>query len=185
MYCVFLGKAVQTVNPPSGSVGLSQLSATGTPSSSTFLRGDNSWVAAGGANTPAFFAKVNASNSTTDSVPTKMTFATEVFDTDNAYDTSTSRFTVPSGKAGKYFIYSAVRVDSATDSEIYDITIRKNGSGVLQHSANQYRYTSAYVSGVLDLAVSDYLEIYVQLQNNLSIRNEPTGVYFGGYKIIE
>ena len=24
MYCVFLGKAVQTVNPPSGSVGLSQ-----------------------------------------------------------------------------------------------------------------------------------------------------------------
>jgi len=43
MYCVFLGKAVQTVNPPSGSVGLSQLSATGTKSSSTFLRGDNTF----------------------------------------------------------------------------------------------------------------------------------------------
>ena len=26
MYCVFLGKAIQTVNPPSGSVGISQLS---------------------------------------------------------------------------------------------------------------------------------------------------------------
>ena len=43
MYCVFLGKAVQTVNPPSGSVGLSQLSATGTKDATTFLRGDNSF----------------------------------------------------------------------------------------------------------------------------------------------
>jgi hypothetical protein len=54
MYCVFLGKAVQTVNPPAGSVGASQiadgsialgkLSATGTKDSTTFLRGDNSFA---------------------------------------------------------------------------------------------------------------------------------------------
>jgi hypothetical protein len=44
MYCVFLGKAVQTVNPPSGSVGISQLSATGTKDSTTFLRGDNTFA---------------------------------------------------------------------------------------------------------------------------------------------
>ena len=43
MYCVFLGKALQTVNPPSGSVGLSQLSATGTKDATTFLRGDNTF----------------------------------------------------------------------------------------------------------------------------------------------
>ena len=43
MYCVYLGKAVQTVNPPSGSVGISQLSATGTKNSTTFLRGDNTF----------------------------------------------------------------------------------------------------------------------------------------------
>jgi len=48
MYCVFLGKAVQTVNPPSGSVGLSQLSATGTKNATTFLRGDNTFAEAGG-----------------------------------------------------------------------------------------------------------------------------------------
>jgi len=68
MYCVFIGKAVQTVVPPTGSVGTSELaalavtnakvaddaigvdelSATGTASSSTFLRGDNSWTAPGG-----------------------------------------------------------------------------------------------------------------------------------------
>ena len=67
MYCVFLGKAVQTVNPPAGSVGASQitdgsialakLSATGTKDATTFLRGDNYWGAiASGDNTPSFFA---------------------------------------------------------------------------------------------------------------------------------
>ena len=44
MYCVYLGKTVGTVNPPNDSVGLDQLSATGTPSSSNFLRGDNAWA---------------------------------------------------------------------------------------------------------------------------------------------
>ena len=44
MYCVFLGKAVQTVNPPNASVGLSQLTATGTTSATTFLRGDNTFA---------------------------------------------------------------------------------------------------------------------------------------------
>jgi len=32
---------------PASSVGITQLSATGSPSSSTFLRGDNSWASAG------------------------------------------------------------------------------------------------------------------------------------------
>jgi len=47
MYCVFLGRAVATNAPAAGSVGLSQLSATGTKSSSTFLRGDNTFATAG------------------------------------------------------------------------------------------------------------------------------------------
>ena len=37
-----------TIAPSPGTVGLSQLSASGTPSAATFLRGDNTWAAAGG-----------------------------------------------------------------------------------------------------------------------------------------
>ena len=58
MYCVYLGKAVQTVNPPNGSVGtaqiadssvsLAKLSATGTKDSTTFLRGDNTFAEVSG-----------------------------------------------------------------------------------------------------------------------------------------
>ena len=57
MYCVYLGQALQTVNPPNGSVGASQiadgsialgkLSATGTKDATTFLRGDNTFASAG------------------------------------------------------------------------------------------------------------------------------------------
>ena len=45
LYVVYMGKAVGTVNPASGSVGMGELSATGTKNSTTFLRGDNSFVA--------------------------------------------------------------------------------------------------------------------------------------------
>ena len=45
MYCVYIGRAVGTINPASGSVGVGELSATGTKDSTTFLRGDNSFVA--------------------------------------------------------------------------------------------------------------------------------------------
>jgi len=43
VYVRYLSTTLQSVAPIQGSVGISQLSATGTPSASTFLRGDNSW----------------------------------------------------------------------------------------------------------------------------------------------
>ena len=46
-YVRYLSTTLQTFAPSQGTVGLTQLSATGTPSTSTFLRGDNSWAAAG------------------------------------------------------------------------------------------------------------------------------------------
>ena len=44
MYCVYLGRAVGTINPASGSVGTGELSATGTKDATTFLRGDNTFA---------------------------------------------------------------------------------------------------------------------------------------------
>lgn len=44
MYCIYLGRSVGTINPASGSVGLGELSATGTKDATTFLRGDNSFA---------------------------------------------------------------------------------------------------------------------------------------------
>ena len=107
MYCVFLGRALQTVNPPSGSVGISQLSATGTKDATTFLRGDNTFASAGGTNTPAFEAYLSANQTISHDTVTKIQFNTEVYDTDNCYDNSTNyRFTPTT--AGKYFVYGNI-----------------------------------------------------------------------------
>jgi hypothetical protein len=47
-------------------VSLAKLSATGTKDATTFLRGDNTFASAGGANTPAFKALMNANQSASD-----------------------------------------------------------------------------------------------------------------------
>jgi hypothetical protein len=42
---VYLGLSLDIGTPASGTVGISQLSASGSPSNSNFLRGDNTWSA--------------------------------------------------------------------------------------------------------------------------------------------
>ena len=75
----------------------------------------------GGENTPAFEAYRSGSAQTiTDSTDTKIQFNSEIFDTAGAYDASTNyRFTVPSGQAGKYFVYSQIWMQ---DQYIYNIS---------------------------------------------------------------
>ena len=46
-YITVLGSTLNIGTPSNNTVGLSQLSATGTPSATTFLRGDNSWATPG------------------------------------------------------------------------------------------------------------------------------------------
>jgi len=138
---------------------------------------------AGESNVPAFHAKVNTSQSTSDLTFAKVNYASEVFDTNNAYDTSTSTFTVPSGEGGKYFIYANTRMDTASDSEIYDLEIRVNNTQVLVNHANQYRYTTNSVTGTINLSAGDTVNIYIFIDNNLSIRGDGVSSFFGGFKV--
>ena len=48
--------AVDNSHLADDAVAVAELAATGTASATTFLRGDNSWAAAGGDNTPSFSA---------------------------------------------------------------------------------------------------------------------------------
>jgi len=205
MYCVFLGKAVQTVNPPNGSVGtaqladssvsLAKLSATGTKDSTTFLRGDNTFAVAGGDNTPSFRVYLGSTQTISDNTSTVVQYNTENFDTDSAYDTSTYRFTVPSGKAGKYF-FSAHAYIFQNSASLYssDMAIRKNGTkqsaDVLSlDSSDNYGYILK-TSTILDLSVGDYVDVVVGGNTNdggtLSIFNTSPYQFdvFQGYKLI-
>lgn len=100
------------------------------------------------------------SNNTT----TVLSFNSESFDTDNYHSTSsnTSRITIPTGKAGKYFINGKVEWYSNT-SGYRSIYIVKNGTSFMC-SSNIGAQTIAFdqfISMTIDLAVGDYVELHV------------------------
>jgi hypothetical protein len=188
MYCVFLGKAVQTVNPPSGSVGLSQLSATGTKDATTFLRGDNTFASAGGDNTPAFFAFMNANQTLSNNTKTKIQINTEVVDSDGKFDTSNYRFTPT--VAGYYIIGGYFRLDSATDDPYATIFIYKNGSEYYKDVEGKFEVLTKHINQVVYLDTDDYVEMYgYQYQgSSITVNGNSTldtvAATFYGYKLI-
>ena len=128
----------------------------------------NSGTATGfGANTPSFRAH-NSSTQTFSSGYVKVQYDTEDWDTDSAYDHSSNyRFTVPSGQAGKYHVTVTTRQDGTSAQALnYSIIIYKNGSGYRyintnpSYGGNVERFAANY-SETIELAVSDYLEIYI------------------------
>jgi hypothetical protein len=164
MYCVFLGKAVQTVNPPSGSVGTSQLDSSLDFSSKTITLADNM------KNTPAFAAYLNsASHQFAENTWTRLQMYGEDFDTDGAYDTSNGRFTIPTGAAGKYNFNIQVRSINNHTIRII-IALYKNGSAYVQEETrvafgSGTSFPSLNLSSSLDCAVGDYFEAYAYHTN--------------------
>ena len=151
----------------------------------------------GGDNTPNFFARLD-SNQTgiSNEAWTKVSLANEVYDSDNAFDTSTYRFTVPSGKAGKYFFqFSIYGAAGDNDLQRIHIALYKNGSTILTGAINDwtnqaYRNAQMYSSsGVIDLSVGDYIELYGKLYHTGSGQFIGTGADAAatrlvGYKLI-
>ena len=146
-------------------------------------------------NTPAFFVALTTNVSISDNTITKIPFATEVYDTDNAYDASTNyRFTVPSGKAGKYHFTMQGPIGIKKDYQV-TILLKKNGSylGTESLITNGYQpsadtnITTRYTT-TLDLAVSDYVEMYVKTNNNGTAtafnHGDSYTTFFSGFKLL-
>ena len=134
MYCVYLGKAVQTVNPPNASVGLSQLSATGTKDATTFLRGDNTFASAGESNLPYFYVTRDSNQTLSVSTFTVVQFDSVELDTASGWDGTNYRY-VPN-VAGKYFfqfVHQSTYGGTAPVNEYSEL--RKNGTSVVETSA--------------------------------------------------
>ena len=147
-------------NLTSGTVATARL-GSGTADATTFLRGDGSFATpVGGANTPAFSVKQSsAQTGIANTTQTLVTFDTEEFDTDNAF--ASNKFTVPSGKAGKYYFCATVIFLSSADWDGASLGLWKNGAvQAVSYGRNLY-YNTWLVSTVLDLAVNDYIELYV------------------------
>ncbi len=105
--------------------------------------------------------KITTTQSLANSTETAITYNTEEFDTDGFHSTSTntSRFTIPSGKAGKYFVMATA--STANAGGIRQISILKNGTTPVNRlliTAVSGFETQLNTSCVVNLAVGDYVE---------------------------
>ena len=124
--------------------------------------------------TPNFLAYRSSSDqSISNNTYTKVQFNSESYDTDNAFDSSTNfRFVVPSGKQGKYSLYTNVwmRGTDVDKMNYYLLAFYKNGSNVWeQHSNfmnNDIRSFGANMSLTLNLSAGDYIEVYGRININ-------------------
>ena len=214
MYCIYLGKAVQTVNPPSGSVGSSQVASTiitgqtaetSIATDDTVLIHDTSAGALrkmtranfvsgiGGVNTPAFSAERDGGQSITNATRTTVLFNNEFYDSSSAYDTSTGKFTPQT--AGKYFVTANVILNSAQNNnyswgfaELY-----KNGSVITEsvfddRSGGDARRRTANPTAIVDMnGSSDFLliQVYIAAQSDGSLVQVADISTFQAFKIIE
>jgi hypothetical protein len=208
----YLNIVGQTNAPSSGSVGSSQLSAdiiTGqtalavAPDSTdellisdggTLKRIDVSLV--GGNNTPSWRATMStAQTGNTNNTAVLASFDTEDFDTDSAYTNSSSnyKFTVPSGKAGKYFIGANLNIGEEGDNADLQqkrCLIYKNGSAVAE---GRDQFSSSVIQGstlnfigaftIQDLSVGDYIQVYGQAYNS-NFDLQTSNAEFYGFKLI-
>ena len=165
MYAIFLGKAIQTVNPPNASVGTSQLADNGV----TTAKIANDAVTKDKVSNlmyPAFEAYLSSDQNVADATNVKFNANTEVFDTDNCYDNSTNYRFTPT-VAGKYLVYADLRISNSTGSQLYQAYtyIYKNGSNYAssEHDPQDTRSTTQNlpIQAVVDMnGSSDYVEIF-------------------------
>jgi hypothetical protein len=148
---------------------------------------------AGGTNTPAFFARANATQTgVTDATWTKATLGAEDYDTASAF--ASDKFTVPSGQGGKYNFSFGINIAGNSDYMKQGMVhLYKNGSAL----DNSYRVEISQKSGVfnmnnftvngnrhIDLSAGDYIELYGRgdvNSGNLNFYN----AFLCGHKIIE
>lgn len=113
---------------------------------------------------------------------TLQTFDLELFDTDafHSTTTNTSRLTVPTGQAGKYLIVAHSGLGQAVQSPSpYWVWIEKNGSNIGYNTAIMTTSGMANRNGIVtvaDLAVGDYIQMYVYYSDSSTGQETPSGV---------
>ena len=119
-------------------------------------------------NTPVVQAIMGANTTISHNTSTLVPFSAEQIDTDNAYDNTTYTFTVPTGKAGMYFIYAATRVDDGTSNVNNGLMkVQKNGGDLARDYQNQFNNPSTAlqlsISGCWNLSEGDEIKVYTQM----------------------
>ena len=208
-FILVLGDTLSIGTPSDGTVSFAKVTSnliTGATSESTIAGGDsvliyddsasalrkmtrtNFVAGVGGTNTPAFLVRKTTAQSIPNSTHTKIQWNSEVFDTDNCFDSTTNyRFTPTT--AGKYFFHVSINLGATTTNTEMLLRIMKNGTGTMFHKVKGVSgENGAVICGILEAnGTTDYFEssIYHTEGSNVSLDHDTDGrLSFGGFKLI-
>ena len=114
----------------------------------------------------------------------KVTWSTEVFDTNNNFDLDNERF-MPT-VAGKYLLTANVLFDNLPNNYNYFVTIRKNGTdykagSLSPETGSGNGQSMSTISAVFDAnGTTDYFEVYVYTQGACDVYGASNYTYFTG-----
>lgn len=144
-------------------------------------------------NTPSFMASLSGTQWVSNNTWTLVDYTTELVDTDSAYDTTNKRFTVPSGKAGKYLLFASLSLYGGGSTQLWNsnMRLRVNGSS-LSYSQYGNNFDGNYINNitastqvVVDLSVGDYVDVQGLVERiSASPGFLSGGSVFGGFKLL-
>jgi len=169
-----LGGASSTITIPSGATIANSGTATGF----------------GETMVPAFFVIKTPNQSVSAYTSTKVTFNSEKFDSNNKFDTSTSRFTPAT--AGQYFLIAQINIQAMHNQATTELDIKKNGSYVASRfkhialNSSDDKEPSLFTSCIVESDTDDYFEVitHTDMGGGTTITGDASGfTFFGGYRI--
>lgn len=135
------------------------------------------------ANPPLAKMRNSAGQSVANSTPTALTWDTEDFDTAGGHSTSsnTSRYTCQTGTAGKYRVHG-VAYWTGNATGVRETWLRVNGVDVPGSMARMPSATTGAMTAeqetIVQLAVGDYVEVFVQQTSGGALATTVGGVTY-------
>ena len=196
-YVQYIGLAIQTTVPPDGSVSTAKIASSAVDLTSKVT--GVLPVANGGTgqstNTEVFRYGLGANLPLATSTWAIAPFNTALFGLSNSnFNTSTYRYTVPTGKAGVYKFETEQNWITAGDFDNFMIAIYKNSGGTpatgtqIGFSAiRQEAYENSIAIAMVRLAVGDTVDVHIRQEsgNNITFRQSDSSCWFQGMRIGE